>query len=88
MDALVAHVVEGGAPPDPWTQRDAACLGYALKLTRAPGEMTREDLAPMRAVGMSDAEILDVNQVVAYFAYANRVVDGLGVQLEPYKADE
>jgi alkylhydroperoxidase family enzyme len=45
--------------------------------------MSAEDLAPMRAAGMTDAEILDVNQVVAYFAYVNRVADGLGVPLEP-----
>ena len=26
--------------------------------------------------------ILDINQIVAYFAYVNRVADGLGVDLE------
>ncbi|MBL4685989.1 MAG: hypothetical protein JKY37_15450 [Nannocystaceae bacterium] len=57
-------------------------LGYALALTAAPEAMTAEHLKPMRAAGLSDAEILDANQVVAYFAYVNRLVDGLGVQLE------
>ncbi len=88
MDALVAHAVAGGPAPEPWSAREAACLAYALKLTHTPAAMTRDDLGPMRAAGMSDAEILDVNQVVAYFAYANRVVDGLGVQIEPHKASE
>ena len=36
----------------------------------------------MRAAGMTDGEILEVNQVVAYFAYANRTVLGLGVTTE------
>jgi uncharacterized peroxidase-related enzyme len=82
IDALVDHVTGDGPPPSPWTPRDAASLAYALKLTRTPGAMSAEDLAPMRAAGMTDAEILDVNQVVAYFAYVNRVADGLGVPLE------
>jgi uncharacterized protein YciW len=33
----------------------------------------------MRAAGLTDGEILEVNQVAAYFAYANRTVSGLGV---------
>lgn len=57
-------------------------LDYALALTRSPARMKREDLQPMRDAGLSDAEILDANQVTAYFAYVNRVVDGLGVELE------
>ncbi len=57
-------------------------LVYALALTRSPGEMTAEHLGPLRDAGLTDAEILDANQVAAYFAYANRVVDGLGVVLE------
>jgi uncharacterized protein YciW len=36
----------------------------------------------MRDAGLDDAEILDANQVTAYFAYANRTVDGLGILLE------
>lgn len=57
-------------------------LDYALRLTHHPADMTAADLGPMRAAGLTDAEILDANQVVAYFAYVNRLVDGLGVQLE------
>lgn len=57
-------------------------LSYALALTRTPASMTREHLAPMRAAGMDDRAILETNQVTAYFAYANRVADGLGLQLE------
>jgi uncharacterized peroxidase-related enzyme len=59
--------------------RQAAMLRYAERLTLAPAEMTEADLEPMRAAGMDDGEILEVNQVAAYFAYANRTVLGLGV---------
>ncbi len=67
--------------------RERAMIAYALRLTQAPADMTAADLEPLRAAGLSDAEILDANQVTAYFAYANRVVDGLGVQLEPRHRD-
>lgn len=63
-------------------------MGYALALTHRPAAMTRDDLAPLRAAGLDDAEILDANQVTAYYAYANRLVDGLGVELEAPPEDE
>ena len=44
--------------------------------------MVESDLAPLRAAGLSDRDIVDLNQVVAYFNYVNRVADGLGVELE------
>lgn len=57
----------------------AAMLAYAERLTLAPAEMTVADLEPMRSAGLDDGQILEVNQVAAYFAYANRTVLGLGV---------
>jgi uncharacterized peroxidase-related enzyme len=65
-----------------------AMLDYAVKLTRTPGEMVEADLAPMRAEGLTDRDILDVNQVTAYFAYVNRVADGLGVATDAYAETE
>lgn len=69
------------------SERQRAILGYAHKLTVEPWAMTAADLEPMRAAGLGDAEILAVNQVTAYYAYVNRLADGLGVELEDY-ADE
>jgi len=71
-----------GAPGGHLTQRERAMLAYAKKLTLEPSEMRKTDLAAMRALGMSDDAILDVNQVVAYFAYVNRTVLGLGVSVD------
>ena len=59
--------------------REDAILRYAERLTLAPASVTEADLEPMRTAGLDDGEILEVNQVVAYFAYANRTVSGLGV---------
>lgn len=72
-----AAVRDDGA--DPLTDRERAFCRYARKLTRTPGTMAAEDLEPLREAGLDDAAILDLNQIVAYFAYANRTVQGLGV---------
>jgi uncharacterized peroxidase-related enzyme len=64
--------------------RLSALCSYALKLTRAPSTMSREDLERLRAHGLTDRDIVDANQVVAYFNYVNRIADGLGVELEGY----
>jgi len=60
-------------------------LVYAEKLTREPWSMTPGDLNPLREAGFDDRTILDINQVTAYFAYVNRIADGLGVELETSK---
>jgi uncharacterized protein YciW len=57
-------------------------LEYALKLTRTPSEMRRADVEALRAVGFEDADVLGVAEVVGYYAYVNRIADGLGVELE------
>jgi len=76
---LVEAALEGGAGLDP---RERALTTYTRKLTQTPGRMEVSDLAPLRAAGLDDGAILDLNQVVAYFAYANRTVLGLGVSTD------
>lgn len=46
--------------------------------------MRQEDLEPLREAGFSDADILHIAEVTAYYAYVNRIADGLGVELEPW----
>ncbi len=57
-------------------------LEYAVKLTLEPWSMNQEDVERLRETGFSDADILDINQVTGYFAFVNRLADGLGVELE------
>ena len=57
-------------------------LTYVEKLTRTPSAIERADIEALRAVGFVDADILAIVEVAGYYAYANRIVDGLGVQLE------
>ncbi len=70
-----------------WQQADMdaanrAMLAYAVKLTQKPAEMKESDVITLREAGFTDAAILDINQVTAYYAYVNRLADGLGVELE------
>lgn len=64
-------------------ERRVAMLRYSDKLTRTPGEMKKADVDTLREAGFSDADVLAIVEVVGYYAYVNRVADGLGVVLEP-----
>ena len=62
--------------------RAGAALAYARALTVAPADLTEAAVSGLREAGLDDGEILEINQVVAYFAYANRTVLGLGVGID------
>ena len=59
-------------------------LDYTHKLTLTPWEMVEADVQTLRDHGFSDRAILDINQITAYYAYVNRIADGLGVPLENF----
>lgn len=65
-----------------------AMLRYALKLTLTPSEILEEDVRGLREAGFSDRDILHIAEVTGYFAYANRIADGLGIPLEDWIADD
>ena len=57
-----------------------AIMDYAVKLTLTPGRITEEDIQTLRAQGFDDIDILDINNMVAYYCYTNRVANGLGLK--------
>ena len=59
--------------------RELALLEYAEKLTLTPGQMKQSDVQILREAGCDDGEILEANQIVGYFNYVNRLINGLGV---------
>jgi uncharacterized peroxidase-related enzyme len=59
-------------------EREAAILTYAKTVTLSPRDISEKHIAALRRHGLSDGEILEINQTCAYFAYANRTVLGLG----------
>lgn len=66
----------------PLNDRQRALIEYAIKLTVSSHSVTENDLASLRAVGITDAGIHDVVAIIAYFNFVNRLALGLGVQLE------
>ena len=51
-------------------------------LTQTPSQMERADVEALRAAGFEDADVLAIAEVTSYYAYANRIADGLGIELE------
>jgi uncharacterized peroxidase-related enzyme len=70
------------------TSGDRAMLEYAVKLTIRPASITREDADRLRSAGFDDRGLHDICAVTAYYAFVNRIADGLGVELEPRFAPE
>ena len=75
----IRAALEAGAPERAFAGRELALLGYALRLTTDPASLTEAHIRALRHAGLDDGEILEANQAVAYFAYANRTVLGLGI---------
>ena len=59
-------------------------LGYAVKLSLEPWNMEKADVQELRDAGFSNPGILDIAHVTGYYAYVNRLADGLGVDLESF----
>jgi uncharacterized peroxidase-related enzyme len=57
-------------------------LHYANKLTLDCRAVNKYDVARLQKLGFADGEILEINQVISYFNYANRTVMGLGVTVD------
>lgn len=75
----VRTALEARAPEQAFSGKELALLRYAAKLTTDVARMERPDVEALRAAGCDDGEILEVNQVTAYFNYSNRLLNGLGV---------
>jgi len=68
--------------------RERALVDYATKLTKTPAKMQEADVQALRDAGLDDRAILDANMICGYFAFVNRLADGLGVPLEDFWKDE
>lgn len=66
------------------SEKRLTMLRYSVKLTLEPAEVTESDIQGLRDVGFTDTDILHMVEVVSYYAYANRIADGLGIPLEEW----
>ena len=80
-DAILA-AMDARAPEQVFSGKQLALMHYAGKLTTHVGSMQKTDIDALHAAGCDDGEILEVNQVCAYFNYSNRLLNGLGVTTE------
>ncbi len=80
--AAIRAALEADAPERAFDGRELALMRYAERLTNEPAALGEADVETLRAAGLGDGQILEANQVIAYFAYANRTALGLGVTTE------
>jgi uncharacterized peroxidase-related enzyme len=77
--AAIEAALQARRPGDVFTGRELALLVYTEKLTRHPADMVQSDVQALRDAGLDDGEILEANQIIGYFNYVNRLLNGLGV---------
>lgn len=82
-DAELVGVIEVNYRRAGLAPRERAIADYALKITRAPEEIEPEDLDTLRAVGLTEREIIEAAAVAAYFNFSNRINSALGVHPNP-----
>lgn len=80
--AEIRAALDANDPAAAFDGKELAGLQYAEKLTTSADELSPGDIEALREAGLEDGEILEINQVTAYFAYANRTVLGLGIRTE------
>ena len=81
--AAIRAALDGGAiEQGPFAEREKRALRYAEALSRDPASVNEAMIDGLREAGYDDGEILEINQITAYFAYVNRTVLGLGCSTE------
>ena len=79
---IVEKALQAHRPQDAFEGAELALLEYAEKLTLNPGKMAQADVQALKDAGVPDGEILEANQIIGYFNYVNRCLNGLGVTTE------
>ena len=83
MDDIV-EILKKTPIPEFLSERERAIVKYSIKITKTPSKMSRDDVESLRRAGLTDEAILNVAMVNSYFAFVNRMADGLGIELEDY----
>jgi uncharacterized peroxidase-related enzyme len=75
----IKTALENRSPSDVFEGAELALMQYAEVLTLRPGQVMESEVINLRENGLNDGEILEVNQIICYFNYVNRSLNGLGV---------
>lgn len=78
----IEQALHSRTPESVFEGSDLALLKYAEKLTLTPGNMVRSDIETLKSAGLDDGQILEANQIICYFNYVNRTLNGLGVSTD------
>ncbi|MDE2005819.1 MAG: carboxymuconolactone decarboxylase family protein [Rhodospirillales bacterium] len=79
--AITQAVADLAAAPVP--ERMRPVLGYAGKLTRAAAGVTEADARAILAAGWAPDALYHTVAVTALFNFMNRLVEGMGIALDP-----
>ena len=79
---MIEEAFQIRAPEHAFEGAQLAMLRYAEKLTLSPGDVQEADVAALKNEGINDGEILEANQIIGYFNYVNRLLNGLGVSTD------
>jgi uncharacterized peroxidase-related enzyme len=84
----IAHSLDGPLNFDELSPKARVMMPFLEKLTLSPEQMSPDDIAPLRAAGISVQAIADVVHIVAIFSFMNRIADATGCHaLTPKQAD-
>jgi uncharacterized peroxidase-related enzyme len=78
----IEKALKNHQPEQAFQGAELALLKYAEKLTMRPGKMQQADIDSLKLVGVDDGQILEANQIICYFNYVNRSLNGLGVSTD------
>lgn len=56
-------------------------VDYVVKMTKNPGQVKQGDVDSLREAGYSREDILNINLILSYFNFVNRIALGLGLSI-------
>ena len=75
----IEKALHANSPETVFAGAELALMVYAQKLTVSPADMEEQDVINLKQAGLDDGQILEANQIIGYFNYVNRLLNGLGV---------
>jgi len=80
--SAIHNALRADKPESVFEGAELALMRYAKKLTLTPATMVESDVKALKEHGLDDGQILEANQIIGYFNYVNRLLNGLGVSTE------
>lgn len=81
-DPKIVAALELGELPETLPERDRALLTWVKTGASQPSECREKDIEDLRSNGLDERAVLDAALTTAYFAFVNRLVLMLGIELE------